>query len=111
MTPPVRSARVLARLNWWVVLAAAAVAMLGCAFIRSATLDDSVRTGLYVKQSVLLAIAAGSGLGLILIPYRRVIRYAWVVYALAVASLIGLRLMYPLWVTATTMSSSAIRSS
>jgi len=86
-----RASAVLARLNWWVVLAASAVAMLGCAFIRSSTMDDPVRSGLYVKQGLLLAIAAGSGLGLILVPYQRVIRYAWVLYACAVAALIGLR--------------------
>lgn len=86
-----KSSRVLSRLNWWVVLAAAAVAMVGCAFVRSATLDDSVRSGLYVKQGVLLSIAAGSGLGLILIPYQRVMRYAWALYAVAVAGLVGLR--------------------
>lgn len=87
-----RAPSVLARLDWWVLLAAAAVAIVGCAFIRSATLDDPDYERLYVKQVVLLTIAAGSGLGLVLIPYQRVLRWAWAWYAMGVLALLGLRL-------------------
>ena len=35
-----RLLEVLARLDWWVVLVAGAIALVGCAFIHSTTLDE-----------------------------------------------------------------------
>ena len=80
-----RLLEVLARLDWWVVLVAGAIALVGCAFIHSTTLDEP---GLATKHVLVLAIAAASGLAVLAVPYGRVQRYAWPLYVVAVSALL-----------------------
>ena len=82
----------LLRVNWWVVLAAATLALIGCAFIRSATLGESSLGGLYAKQLLVLSIAATSAVALVVIPYRRIMSWAWPLYGAALVLLLGLPL-------------------
>lgn len=80
----------LLRVNWWVVLAAATLALVGCAFIRSATLGESSMGGLYAKQLLVLSIAAASAVAIVVLPYRKITNWAWPLYGAAVLLLLGL---------------------
>ncbi|MEM7205886.1 MAG: FtsW/RodA/SpoVE family cell cycle protein [Planctomycetota bacterium] len=80
--------RALARADGWVALLALTVALIGGLFIRSATLEDPRFGSLAAKQALVLLIAAGSGVGLILVPYPRLLRRAWWLYAVALAALL-----------------------
>jgi rod shape determining protein RodA len=88
-----RTVHVLHRLDWWIVLLAMTVAVCGCAFVHSATLEDASFSGLHLKQMLLLAIAVGSGGVIVLIPYLRVGQWTWVLYGLGIAALLGLSVL------------------
>ncbi len=78
---------VLARTNWWVALATAVLGVLGCVFIRSATLGDPDFEGLYVKQAVVLVVALVTGLVILLTPTSVFLRRAAWIYVAAVVAL------------------------
>jgi cell division protein FtsW (lipid II flippase) len=82
----VKSFAVFRRVNWWLVLVAGAISVVGLVFIRSATMGDefSIQP---VKQVLFLAIAAGFGFFLLLVPYGKLVRCAWPMYGLAVLGL------------------------
>lgn len=88
------SAGVLQRVNWWLVLVTVAIALLGLVFIHSATLDgeDSIQ---YLKQILFLAIAAGCGFFILLVPYGKLVRLAWPAYGLAILALAALPFFAP----------------
>jgi len=77
-----------ARVQPLVPLVAAGLALLGCLFIRSATIDDPRFSGLHLKQLVVLGVATTSGVLLICIPYGRIMRRAWLWYGMAVVALL-----------------------
>jgi rod shape determining protein RodA len=90
----VKSLAVLGRVNWWLVLVTAAIALAGVVFIRSTTLDDadSIQP---IKQVLFLGISAGFGFFLLLIPYGRLMRAAWPVYGAVILSLAVLPFVAP----------------
>jgi len=73
---------------WWLGLIAATIALVGVLFIHSATLDDPQFAGQHLRQVVFLALGIGFGVLGLLVPYGRLLRYAWVLYAAAVLSLL-----------------------
>lgn len=81
------SLRIFARLDWGLALLTAALGLLGCLFIHSATQDDPARTVLPFKHALFLTIAAGFGLVAVAVPYRRLVRRAWTFYAAAIVAL------------------------
>lgn len=81
------SLRVLARLDWGIVLLTAALGLLGCVFIHSATQDDPARAALPFKHALFLTIAAGLGLACVVVPYGRLLRHAWSFYVAAIVAL------------------------
>ena len=78
----------LLRMNGWVALLTAAIALVGCAFIRSATLDEPDFAVLASKHVMVLLLAAASGLALVLVPYPRLLRRAGLLYAAAFVGLV-----------------------
>ena len=78
----------LREVPWWLALVAAAISLVGVLFIHSATVDDSQFAGQHLRQVVFLVAGMGIGLMGLLVPYGRLLRYAWVIYAVAVAGLL-----------------------
>lgn len=82
---------VLRRLDWHVVLLVGALAAAGVLFIHSATLDDPQFASQDGKQVLFLAIGAGLGGLVLLVPYARVLRLAPALYVLALLALLMVR--------------------
>ena len=78
---------VLRRVDWWLVVVASALALVGLTFIHSATRYDPDFAGQEMRQALFLAVSAGMGIVLILVPYARIMRLAWVLYAAALMAL------------------------
>ena len=79
---------VLRRVDWWLVLVATSLALIGLIFIHSATRFDPRVAGQHMRQALFLAVSAGLGVVLILIPYPRIMRWAWVIYGASMTSLL-----------------------
>ena len=79
---------VLRRVDWWLVLVATSLALVGLIFIHSATRFDPRFAGQHMRQALFLAVSAGLGVVLVLVPYPRIMRLAWVIYAAALTSLL-----------------------
>ena len=84
----IRAPLLPSRIDWWVVLLAAAIATVGVAFVHSASVgtDDE---GLARRQVVFLAASLVAASLAIVIPYARFCRASWGLYALAIAGLVG----------------------
>jgi len=87
--------RVLARMDWWLVLLAAGLALWGLLFIHSATAQDPQFRGQHLRQAMFLAVSCGCGLVLVLAPYARVMRSAWLIYGLMILALLLLPFLGP----------------
>lgn len=87
--------RVLARVDWWLVLLAGVLSLWGLLFIHSATAADPRFQGQHLRQAVFLAVSCGCGLLLLLTPYSRVMRLAWPIYGLVVLALVLLPFVGP----------------
>lgn len=87
--------KVLTRVDWWLVLLAAALCLSGLLFIHSATAADLQFRGQELRQVVFLAVSCGCGLVLVLTPYARVMRAAWLLYGLVVLALLLLPFLGP----------------
>ena len=79
---------VLRRVDWWLVIVATAVALVGLTFIHSATRYDPDFAGQHLRQALFLSVSAAMGGVLILVPYPRIMRLAWVIYGLALLALV-----------------------
>lgn len=98
MTEALRARRrfeVLRRLDGWLVLCTAALALCGLVFIGSATADDALFAGQQTRQALFLACGAGVGLFLVLPHYVHLLRGSWLLYAGAVLALLGLPFFAP----------------
>ncbi len=79
---------VFRRVDWWIVLVATTLALFGLVFIHSATQYDPRFAGQHLRQSLFLAVSAGMAVVLILVPYPRIMRFAWVLYGVALLGLL-----------------------
>jgi len=91
----VNGARSLVRVDWWLVLLVGGLCLLGLLFIRSATAADPQFHGQHLRQAAFLAVSCGAGLMLVLVPYARVLRSAWLIYGLTVLALLLLPFLGP----------------
>lgn len=89
-----KSVRVLAALDWWLVILAAVIAWLGVTFIDSATSTEHAAGfhGQEIRQVLGLAVAAVAGLVVILVPYVRIMRLWPLVYAAVLVALVAVLL-------------------
>ncbi|MBX3463340.1 MAG: FtsW/RodA/SpoVE family cell cycle protein [Planctomycetes bacterium] len=87
---------VLRRVDGWLVLCTAALALCGLVFIGSATRDDALFAAQQTRQALFLACGAGVGFFLLLPHYVHVLRGAWVLYGVAVLALAGLPWFAPI---------------
>ena len=79
---------VFRRIDWWIVLVVMAIAFLGLVFIHSATRYDPRFEGQHLRQTLFFAMSGGMAAVVILIPYPRVMRMAWVLYAAILVALL-----------------------
>ncbi len=88
---------VLARVNWWLVLIVATICSISVMFLQSATStgDEGFRAQ-PMKQTLFLCISALVGLGIVLVPYARIMRSAWTVYGIVLVALLLLPFFGPL---------------
>jgi rod shape determining protein RodA len=79
---------VFRRIDWWIVLVATALALVGLVFIHSATQYEPRFAGQHLRQTLFLAVSAGMAAILVLVPYPRIMRSAWVLYGAALLALL-----------------------
>ncbi len=82
------TSRVWRELDWVAVLLAAALALAGLVFVDSATSDADAAQSLAGKHAIVLAGCVALGAMVVCTHYGRVMRVAWVLYALAVIGLV-----------------------
>ena len=75
-------------IDWWLVLLAGSIASIGVLFVHSATIGTEFES-LASRQVLFLCAGVVVGAVVLLVPYVRVLRAAWPIYALALASLVG----------------------
>ncbi|MBL9076534.1 MAG: FtsW/RodA/SpoVE family cell cycle protein [Planctomycetes bacterium] len=92
---PTSRLAVLRRVDGWVVLCVAALALCGLAFIGSATRDDPQFGTQQARQALFLACGAGVGFFALLPHYVHVVRGAWLFYGAVVLALLGLPFFAP----------------
>lgn len=80
--------KVLRNLDWWLVLVSLSMVLVGLVFIHSATRYDPMFIGQHNRQALFVLVSAGMGGILVFIPYPRIMRFAWVIYAGAVVALL-----------------------
>ncbi len=80
--------KVLRHLDWWLVLVSLTLVLVGLVFIHSATRYDPMFVGQHNRQALFVLVSAGLGGVLVLIPYPRIMRFAWLVYAAALVALL-----------------------
>ena len=85
--------RLLQNVDGWVVLAVAALCLVGLVFIGSATADDAVFGAQQGRQALFVAVGLGVGFFVLLPHYVHILRGAWVLYGAAVLALLGLPLL------------------
>ncbi len=78
----------LGGIDWWLVLLTAAIGSIGVAFIHSGTADDALFSNQVSRQLLFFCVAGFLGIGLVVVPYARIMRSAWVLYALAIVALV-----------------------
>ncbi len=83
---------VLRRLPWWLVLIAVTICSMSLLFIHSATSAQPEYADLAARQTLFLCVGAILGLGTVIVPYARAMRYAWVIYFCVIAALLALPL-------------------
>lgn len=81
----------LRNVEWWLVLVTAAIASVGVLFVHSATVGSDFE-GLASRQVLFLCVGVALGAVVVVVPYARFLRSAWVLYGLAVAALVGVLL-------------------
>ena len=86
---------VLRRVDGWIVLWTAALALCGLVFIGSATADDAQFGDQQARQALFVACGAGVGAFALLPHYVHVARAAWLVYGVVVLALLGLPFFAP----------------
>jgi rod shape determining protein RodA len=90
-----RRFEVLRRVDGWLLLCTAALALCGLVFIGSATSDDALFAAQQTRQALFLACGAGLGFFLILPHYVHLLRGSWLLYGSVVLALLGLPLFAP----------------
>src|SRR5262249_13286568 len=87
--PAMKAPRILAALDWWLVLIVALLGWIGVTFIGSATSSEHAVgfAGQELRQGTALVLAAALGGALLFVPYARVMRAAPLLYAAAVVAL------------------------
>src|SRR5688572_30748130 len=86
---------VLRRIDPWLVLCTAALALVGLVFIGSATSDDENFSDQQGRQALFLCCGAGLGFFLLLPHYVHLLRGAWLFYGAVVLSLLALPFFAP----------------
>jgi rod shape determining protein RodA len=74
-------------IDWWVVLLASTIGVLGVLFVHSATFGTEFEA-LASKQVLFLCAGAIVGAVVVMVPYARFLRSAWAIYALALVALL-----------------------
>jgi len=87
--------QVLRRVDPWLVLCTAALALVGLVFIGSATSDDERFSAQQGRQALFLCCSAGLGFFLLLVHYVHLLRGAWLFYGAVVLSLLLLPFFAP----------------
>jgi len=75
-------------LDWWLVLVSLSLVLVGLVFIHSATRYDPLFVGQHNRQALFVLVSAGLGGILVLIPYPRIMRFVWLIYAGVVVALL-----------------------
>ena len=86
---------VLREVDPWLVLCVVALLLCGLVFIGSATSDDAQFGNQQGRQALFVLCGAGIGFFLLLVPYARLMRGAWLLYFVTLAALLGLPLFAP----------------
>lgn len=82
--------KVLREIDWWLVLLTAAMGSVGVIFIHSGTAVDERFSDQVSRQLLFFCVAGIVGIGLVAVPYVRIMRSAWLWYAIALVALVGL---------------------
>ncbi|MCA8943080.1 MAG: rod shape-determining protein RodA [Planctomycetes bacterium] len=82
--------KLLAHIDWWLVLLTAALAMVGVAFVHSGTAVDARFSDQVSRQLLFYCVAGVLAILLVAVPYVRIMRSAWIWYGVAVVALAGL---------------------
>ncbi|MBL8730731.1 MAG: FtsW/RodA/SpoVE family cell cycle protein [Planctomycetes bacterium] len=90
-----RRFEVLRRVDGWLLLCTAALALCGLVFIGSATSDDALFAAQQTRQALFLACGAGVGFFLVLPHYVHLLRGSWLLYGGVVLALLGLPFFAP----------------
>ena len=90
-----RRRRVFENLDGWLVLAVAALCLVGIVFIGSATADDAAFGAQQGRQALFVAIGMGCGFFVLLPHYVHILRGAWLFYGLVLLALLGLPFFAP----------------
>ncbi|MEZ5963494.1 MAG: FtsW/RodA/SpoVE family cell cycle protein [Planctomycetota bacterium] len=80
--------RLLRDLDWYLVLLAGALALMGLLFVDSATADVDTETSAAGKHALVLAAGAVVAVGVVVVHYARFMRAAWLLYGLSIVSLL-----------------------
>ena len=94
-SPSERWRRVFENLDGWLVLAVAALCLVGIVFIGSATADDAVFGTQQGRQALFVAVGLGCGFFVLLPHYVHILRGAWLIYGVALMALVGLPFFAP----------------
>lgn len=93
--PAERRRRVFEHLDGWLVLAVAALCLVGIVFIGSATADDAAFGAQQGRQALFVAIGMGCGFFVLLPHYVHILRGAWLFYGVVLLALLGLPFFAP----------------
>jgi len=88
MTARAHPLKVFRTLDWWLVLVSLTLVLVGLVFIHSATRYDPMFVGQHNRQALFVLVSAGLGAIVVMIPYPRIMRFAWVIYAGVVVALL-----------------------
>jgi rod shape determining protein RodA len=91
----VQRLQVLRNVDGWLVLAIAALCFAGLLFIGSATNDDALFAAQQGRQALFVVVGLGIGFFLLLPHYVHIMRVSWVLYGIALLSLLGLPFFAP----------------
>ncbi|MCB9884991.1 MAG: FtsW/RodA/SpoVE family cell cycle protein [Planctomycetes bacterium] len=86
---------VLREVDPWLVLCTVALLLCGLVFIGSATQDDAQFGNQQGRQALFVVCGAGISFFLLLVPYARLMRGAWLLYFATVVALLGLPFFAP----------------
>lgn len=79
---------VLRRIDWWLVMVAMSLLLVGLVFIHSATRYDETFSGQHVRQALFVLVSGAAAAVVVLVPYPRIMRASAVLYAAGLLSLV-----------------------